>query len=203
MKYTEYFRSLHLPTLKNEQKKDDKGRNIICWGTRHQVGFQILFTTFFEFNRSAIVWYMDLYSLSVEWVNMSWNISLEENEEHSSMELTANQGTLLSTYSKQLAPFSPTISTESSSFCPTTFTVSISSCSGDGSASFSASGFSSNVLRRSVTSLPSYSRFMPRGSARHDDRFRETSNGHRSNIAFTGLRLTDEPRRFRTLDCTE
>lgn len=202
MKYKEYCRSSHLPTLKNEQMKDDKGRNIICWGTRYQVGFQILFTTFFEFNRSAIVRYMDLYSLSVEWVNMSWNISLEENEEHSGMELTANQGTLLSTYFKQLAPFSPTISTESS-FCPTTFTVSISSCSGDGSASFSASGFSSNVLRSSVTSLPSYSRFMPRGSARHDDRFRETSNGHRSNIAFTGLRLTDEPHRFRTLDCTE
>ena len=134
---------------------------------------------------------------------MSWNTSLEENEEHSSKELTANQGILLSTYSKQLVPFSPTISTESSSFCPTTFTVSISSCSGDGSAFFSASGFSSNVLRSSVTSMPSYSRFMPRGSARHDDRFRETSNGHRSKSAFTGLRLTDEPHRFRTLDCTE
>jgi len=56
MKYKEYFRSLHLPTLRNKQMKDDKGRNSIWWGTRHQVGFGILFTTFYEFNRPAIVW---------------------------------------------------------------------------------------------------------------------------------------------------
>ena len=53
--------SLHLPTMKNEQMKDGKGSDIICWGTRHQVGLQILFTTCFEFNRPAIVRDMDLY----------------------------------------------------------------------------------------------------------------------------------------------
>lgn len=85
--------SLHLSTLKNKQRKDDKWSDIIRYSTKCEVGFWFWTTAYSEFDRPAIVWYMDLYSLSADWVYMSWNKSLEENEECGSMKLTAHQST--------------------------------------------------------------------------------------------------------------